>query len=105
IASTQLLQGALVAARDSAIHANAPCGIRLAPDPTNPDNLNQIIPLIAPPHYNEGMVSTWPGTDYSALTTLPCLVIEQSPGTWVQSGTAWIFQTNAPTSWFFNIRL
>ncbi len=74
--AARVLQGALVGARDSAIHNNAPSGIRLLPDPTiNGINTNsssplygfldstlplamsRMIPLESAPDYDEGMVS------------------------------------------------
>ena len=69
--AARILQGALVGARDSAIHNNAPSGIRLLPDPTfnginrqrapstQPRRLamNRIVPLEAAPDYDEGMIS------------------------------------------------
>src|SRR5271165_1422620 len=69
--AARVLQGALVGARDSAIHNNAISGIRLLPDPTingidpvtgalNPNlplAMNRIVPLEAAPDYDEGMVS------------------------------------------------
>ncbi len=105
LTSAQLLHGALVGARDAAIGANAQCGIRLLPSAVNPDSLVQIMPLITPPTYSEGLISTYPGTDYSSLTSLPCLVVEQSPGTWVQTGITWAFLPNSPTNWSYNVRL
>ncbi len=64
----RILQGALVGARDSAIHKNLPGGIRLLPDPTypitwtqagtiNPFTIlayNRIVPIDAAPEYSEG---------------------------------------------------
>ncbi len=65
--AARLVQGALVGARDSAIHNNQPSGIRLLPDPNflseqssgliNPSQIlaaNRIIPLDPAPEYSEG---------------------------------------------------
>jgi len=69
--AARILQGALVGARDSAIHNNAPSGIRLLPDPTingiNPTTgaldptlpmaMSRIIPLESAPDYDDGTIS------------------------------------------------
>jgi prepilin-type N-terminal cleavage/methylation domain-containing protein len=65
------LQGALVGARDAALHSGTPSGIRLLPDPafpliyqanglldpTQPLAANRIIPIESAPEYSEGLVS------------------------------------------------
>ena len=69
--AARILQGALVGARDSAIHNNAPSGIRLLPDPAFPIQrladgtidpsqilaANRIIPIEPAPSYSEGLVN------------------------------------------------
>jgi len=79
--AARILQGALVGARDSAIHNNVPSGIRLLPDPnllsrvTNPTSpllgqidptqplaANRIIPIETAPEYSEGFVNVYPPT-------------------------------------------
>jgi len=69
----RILQGALVGARDAAIHGNAPSGIRLLPDPTlnginpitgvldptQPLAANRIIPIDSAPEYTEGLVNVY----------------------------------------------
>jgi prepilin-type N-terminal cleavage/methylation domain-containing protein len=73
--AARLLQGAIVGARDAAIHANAPRGIRLLPDPTftplipqgqtgagqiDPTRIlacNRIVPIQPAPDYSEGFVN------------------------------------------------
>src|SRR4051812_23065003 len=72
--AARLLQGALVGARDAAIHANAPRGIRLLPDPAfitritsgtiagqiDPTKIlacNRIVPIQPAPDYSEGFVN------------------------------------------------
>lgn len=77
--AARLLQGAIVGAQDAAVHANAPRGIRLMPDPafpierypdTDPNNpggirvdkilaSNRIIPLEAAPDYSEGRLTPY----------------------------------------------
>ncbi len=105
VGSVQALQGALVEAAGFAASQHATCGIRLVPSTTIPGMFDQVLSLVTPPRYSEGLVSIYPGADYSSLTSLPCLVVEQHPGTWTQAGTSWIFPPNSPTSWFFNVRL
>jgi len=122
--AARILQGALIGARDAAIHSGQPAGIRLLPDPVinglspvylngvqmvpNPRaNLldpslplasNRVIPIEVPPQYTEGSVSVYPGTDYSGITSLPCLVLEQAVTD--PSGLPL-----SPTSWFWNVRV
>src|SRR6185437_1305737 len=74
--AARIVQGALVGARDKAIHNGRPSGIRLMPDPafqtivTDPKNpffgfidptailaSNRIIPLDPAPDYSEGLVN------------------------------------------------
>jgi prepilin-type N-terminal cleavage/methylation domain-containing protein len=69
--AARILQGAFVGARDSAIHNNAPSGIRLLPDPAFPIQrlsngtidpsqilaASRIIPIEPAPAYSEGLVS------------------------------------------------
>lgn len=109
----RILQGALVGARDKAIHDGQPSGIRLIPDPawpiawtaagtidtTQPLAYSRIIPIGPAPEYGEGAVSVYPGVDYSAITGgVPYLVLEQAAT--MPNGAP-----NAPTSWFWNVRV
>jgi type II secretory pathway pseudopilin PulG len=69
--AARLLQACLAGARDSAIHHNAPSGIRLLPDPVingiNPSTglldpafplaASRIIPIEPAPEYSEGFVN------------------------------------------------
>ena len=79
--AARILQGAIVGARDAAIHDNAPSGIRLRPDPafsgigpatlangqpnpfagimdpTQPLAYSRVIPIASPPAYSEGLVN------------------------------------------------
>ena len=70
--AARILQGALVGARDAAIHNDQPSGIRLLPDPTLPAHLdhdqrtrsiptqtlayNRIIPIEPAPEYSRGLL-------------------------------------------------
>lgn len=107
-ASAQLLQGALVGARDQAINANAPAGVRFLPNPANPNLLTTIVPLEIPPRYTEGLVNTFPSEIYSSAVTAwkPCLVLEEMPIYWHQDPLTNVWQPlpNPPTSWGMNIR-
>lgn len=121
--AARILQGTIVGARDKAIHDNQPSGFRLLPDPAfplprradgtiNPPILayNRMIPLEAPPGYSDGMLSVhsdgnggssnYPAAirTVSGATGVPCLVLEAAPV--APSGAP-----NAPTSWFWNIRV
>jgi prepilin-type N-terminal cleavage/methylation domain-containing protein len=85
--AARILQGALVGARDSALHNGTPSGIRLLPDPafpvqyhsvtingitttqidaTLPFASNRIIPIEAAPEYSEGTVSVYGPNLYPA---------------------------------------
>ena len=69
--AARIVQGALVGARDAALHSGAPSGIRLLPDPafpliylpngqidpTQPFAANRIIPIESAPEYSEGQLS------------------------------------------------
>jgi prepilin-type N-terminal cleavage/methylation domain-containing protein len=117
----RILQGALVGARDDAIHTGAPSGIRLLPDPAfpllylpngqldpnQPLAANRIIPIRPAPDYSEGTVARFPGTDYSSITPLPCLVAEEGVGRWLQNapGDPYHFEIDSPTGWYWNIRI
>ena len=115
-----LLQASLDQAKNEAIAANAPRGLRIIPDPTllpkrladgtldptQPLVARSLIPIAPPPPYSEGKVSVVNITYPVAITGgRPCLVIESSPGHWepVAGGYAWI--VNPPTNWSYNIRL
>src|SRR5262249_28052306 len=84
--AARILQGALVGARDKAIHAGEPSGIRLLPDPAfyslqttgqSAGQLvpsaslayNRIIPIEPAPQYSEGMCTTVPQSVYAGLAT------------------------------------
>jgi prepilin-type N-terminal cleavage/methylation domain-containing protein len=118
--AARLLQGALVGARDKAIHDGQPSGIRLLPDPAfpiqyvplnNPTTIdpsqilafNRIVPIGSAPEYSDGRVSVFPLKVYSnQVTNLPAginvLVLESAPLD--ANGNP-----NAPTNWFWNVRV
>jgi prepilin-type N-terminal cleavage/methylation domain-containing protein len=112
--AARILQGALVGARDSAIHNNSPSGIRLltdpqftgigAPfvtdpvtgaqtanpfagiiDPTQALAASRIIPLEQPPSYSEGRVIPWVGMWPASIQALPY----QGPGTTAITSPTW----------------
>jgi prepilin-type N-terminal cleavage/methylation domain-containing protein len=133
--AARILQGALVGARDSAIHNNAPSGIRLLPDPTfpilrladgtiDPSQIlaaNRIIPIEPAPSYREGRVNL------NATALLGNFVLPYpgdgggnypffSPHNHPPAGTGVLmieesafdpntYLPNSPTSWFWNIRI
>jgi len=133
--AARILQGALVGARDSAIHNNAPSGIRLLPDPAFPIQrlsdgtidpsqilaANRIIPIEPAPMYHEGLVSLNAtavlygfklpyagdgGGNYPYFSPLnPPLA---GTGVLMIEESAFDPNTalpNSPTSWFWNIRI
>ncbi len=110
----RILHATLAGARDSAIRANAPRGIRLLPDPAfpGPNTLaaNRMVALEAAADYNSGLVSiglrqrALPG----ALTTLTL-----SNGQVVTFAQEIVIREelrnasnllNEPTSWYWNVR-
>lgn len=123
-AAGRTLQGAIVGARSEASRTGRPAGIRLIPDPAfplrrRPDGTidpgailayDRIIPLAEAPAYREGRIrvfrdgqggsSNYPASirTVNGYAGVPCLVVEQSVVG--QSGAP-----NAPTSWYWNIRL
>lgn len=127
----RILQGAIAAARDEAVRTGSPSGIRLMPDsafsgidpatglldPTRPLAASRLIPLVVPPNYNTGAISMYPADVYSpAIRTVngasdvPCLVIEESPGQWLNVNPPplpplYKWQPNEPANWAWNIRV
>ncbi len=111
--AARMLQGALAGARDSAIHNQLPSGIRLLPDPTfngvNPTTglldatqplaANRIIPIESAPPYSEGRVSVVP--QGGMVLPFSCIVIQE----WVVNTAVTPVVPNAPTSWYWNIRV
>ena len=107
LSSAQMLQGALVNARDLAAVTGRSCGVRLLPSDTIPGTFDRAMGLRSPENYVAGLVSVAPDKSYSAAITggLPCLVLEQSPLAWQQTEAGWVAVPNEPTSWTGNIRL
>jgi prepilin-type N-terminal cleavage/methylation domain-containing protein len=106
---TRILTSQLAGARDAAIRDNAISGIRLIADPTTPNSCNRFLPITQPPAYGNGIVSCYPGQNYTAVTgtALP-LVLEEVPGQWVlppPPATKYVFVPNEPTNWYYNVRL
>jgi prepilin-type N-terminal cleavage/methylation domain-containing protein len=124
--AARLVQGQLVGARDAAIHKNAPCGVRLARDPSapvrrlangqvDPNSLlyaDRLIPLESAPDYSEGMISIddnavapkfpppYPGSKTEVYPfPYKVLMVEESPIN-LYTGLP-----NSPTSWFWNVRI
>lgn len=122
-AAARLVQAELVGARDHAIRTGRPSGIRLVPDretstyradgtpdPAGILAVNRVVPIAAAPDYRDGLISVYKDTSGGssqypgALRTVngypgvPCLVLEQSV---TDSAGA----PNAPTNWFWNIRV
>jgi prepilin-type N-terminal cleavage/methylation domain-containing protein len=103
--SARILQAAIEGARDAAIRADAPRGIRLLPDPAFPGSataentplaFNRIVPIEPAGEYDEGRVSIRPGPGPTIAG--PALRIEESQ---VSPGG----QANARTSWYWNVRV
>jgi prepilin-type N-terminal cleavage/methylation domain-containing protein len=129
--AARILQGGMVGARDSAIHNNAPSGIRLLPSPTfnginaatgqlDPTLMlaaDRFVPIEPAPDYTEGFVSI---LGPSALLSVPypgpgggsypfytpgsgVLMIEES--VYATNPNPSVLIPNPPTSWFWNIRV
>jgi prepilin-type N-terminal cleavage/methylation domain-containing protein len=125
--AARILQGALVGARDKAIHDGQPSGIRLLPDPAfpigygstttntiNPYSIlayNRIVPIGPAPDYNEGFCTpTFANAVYTGGATLTSPATLPTPSA---LGLLLIenpvdpksLAPNPPTSWFWNIRV
>jgi hypothetical protein len=106
--ASRIVQGALVGARDAAIHRRGPSGIRLLPDPTfldpvtrqpNPNLImaaNRIIPIEPAPDYTEGRLTTDPA--YPAGQFLGTANGVKPLAYWWQGPTGWRSTGNYPTS-------
>jgi prepilin-type N-terminal cleavage/methylation domain-containing protein len=128
--TARILQGGLVGARDSAIHNNAPSGIRLLPsptfsginangllDPTLPLAADRFVPIEPAPDYMEGFVNIFgPGSGLSVPYPGPgggsypfytpgsdVLLIEEC--VYQPNANPAVLLPNPPTSWFWNIRI
>jgi prepilin-type N-terminal cleavage/methylation domain-containing protein len=117
--AARILHAAIYGARDAAQNAGSPRGLRFLPDesigvarlasgqldPSKALASGSWVQTEIPPDYETGLASIWPGTDYSAVTTLPCLVLEEQPGHWEPAGTGYVWTLNEPTNWWNVIRL
>jgi hypothetical protein len=126
--AARILQGAVVGARDQAIHDGQPSGIRLLPDPTfltrvtntnsslygqidptAPLAFNRIIPIGLPPAYRSGVVSVYSPTVYF-YSSLPGL-LKDANGNLIENvlvleqapTTGGVL--NEQTAWSWNIRV
>ncbi len=128
--AARILQGALVGARDQALHDGTPSGIRLLPDPafplkylangqldlSQPLVASRIIPLSPAPEYDEGTLVKWDGALPATVAALPYpgpgIPGNTSP-TYGQTSVLMVYESiigsdgtlQNPTSWFWNIRI
>ena len=115
--AARILQAGIVGGHDAAIHANAPRGFRLIPDPTLPTGTlgyNRIIPIEPAPDYSEGRVSIFSDTSQAISTAALNTNNWPVPGTsnapvgflilW-QAVNSTSGYTNSPTSWYWNVRV
>lgn len=129
----RILQGALVGARDKAIHDGQPSGIRLLPDPayyslnsttgavdpTQPLAFGRIVPIGPAPDYQEGYCTAIPPAAYGG-TNLPYTYALSAGVSFAWSAapaypnalmvcqsarTPGTGAPNPPTSWYWNIRV
>ncbi len=129
--AARLVQGALVGARDAALHNGTISGIRLLPDPafpllylpngqldpTQPLAANRIIPIEAAPEYSEGMLGIYIPSNGFAIPYPVGPPAGVYPITSNGAGTIGnvlmvkeiVADTtnglNEPTTWFWNIRV
>lgn len=121
--AARLLQATLARARDEAIRANAPRGIRLIPDPDFPGPPSpllastRIIGIEPATDYSEGMVSVLgPGAASTIYSSASYPMSLGSYGSFPTTGInprLTIYEAkidniglpNAPTSWYWNIRV
>ena len=129
--AARIIQGGLIGAHDSAIHHNAPSGIRLLPspmfnginpltgmlDPAFPLAADRFIPIEPAPEYTEGLVNIFSpefgmyvpypgpgGGSYPFFTPgSNVLMIEES--VYGESPNPAVLLPNSPTSWYWNIRV
>jgi prepilin-type N-terminal cleavage/methylation domain-containing protein len=103
--AARILQATLAGARDAAIRANAPRGIRLLPDPTfpgpNPLASNRMISIEPAPDYSEGRVTIF-GHNLPSVANNGRISITESVFT-APIGDPNSFPEN-PTNWYWNIR-
>jgi prepilin-type N-terminal cleavage/methylation domain-containing protein len=132
--AARLLQAALAGARDAALRNGTPSGIRLLPDPAfpltyqpmadgttridpnQPLAASRIIPIEMAPRYTEGKLSI--GAAFDRLSDIPYPAVNGGgyyPFSKHSTATANVLMVketimfgglpNAPTSWFWNIRI
>jgi prepilin-type N-terminal cleavage/methylation domain-containing protein len=109
--AARLLHGTLAGARDAAIRAHEPRGIRLLPDavfngvaPGSPLAVSRMIAIEPAPGYTEGMafIPSQPATvgPFVPFTNDPRMIIREVK--WANPPANTI--PNPPTSWYWNIR-
>lgn len=107
--ASRLLQAVLSGARDAAIRANAPRGIRLLPDPVfNPNGTgppgtlasNRVVAIEPAPDYTEGQVTVATRPLKTNTGTVTQLIVQEVLFTNPPTNTI----PGAPTSWYWNIR-
>lgn len=114
--SARLLQAAIEGARDSAIRANAPRGIRLIPDPAIPGSAtapnvplayHRIVPIEPAEDYIEGKVTINPGAHPATPYPNAAAGVRYPPGALRIEEAAFSPDglPNARTNWFWNIRV
>lgn len=114
--SARLVQATIEGARDQAVRANAPRGIRLMPDPTftGRDGLplayNRMMPIEPAPDYGEGKVSILPGANPPAAKisipySSPAAPYPASALRIEESRVDGMGLPNARTTWAWNVRV
>ncbi|WP_337173831.1 prepilin-type N-terminal cleavage/methylation domain-containing protein [Paludisphaera sp.] len=133
--TARIIQGGLVAARDTALRSNSPHGIRFLPDPTysgvNPATglidpyrtlaSNRFIPIEQPPGYSEGSVCVPMSAQWqSGFANFPEIVpgvINSGPlyvshrvrllcqGKYRLDPASGVYMMDNPTSWYWNVRV
>lgn len=95
-----ILRGTIAAAQSDAIVANQPRGIRLTPDPDEPNHFTGLVQLRPADDYQDGLVraSLTPDTPVPFSLPCPCLMVEQ-----------YLLDPEGhpanPTYWFWTIRI
>ncbi|WP_435017124.1 prepilin-type N-terminal cleavage/methylation domain-containing protein [Tundrisphaera sp. TA3] len=121
--AARLVQAVLAGARDNAVRAGAPRGVRFLPDPIfaggagQPLASNRMVAIEPGPDYSEGKVRTPSDPTYSFATTVtdPAHYVEEPPSTPTTVATNYYLRvstspmsklliTNPPTGWSYNLR-
>ncbi len=108
----RLLQATIAGARDAAIRANAPRGIRLMPDPSFPGGAsplaaNRMIAIEPAADYTSGRLSIYANNFFTATAPavpVPITVTQISVTEAVFSNPPTNTVPNEPTTWYWNIR-